>query len=144
MSVCDCSILFAFYNFGKVGYNWIGVCAVKLNLCSCHQDGKHCKHCNFTLLFCRGWQGLVHKCVPHVTVRAQVTHSTNQIVYFWRCRCLPRRRCLSSLKPGFHIVVSVVSVVSVVRKKFVRQTTLWKPPVQPLNTTETTDATCCT
>ena len=26
-----------------------------------------------------------------------------------------------SLKPGFHIVVSVVSVVSVVRKKFIGQ-----------------------
>ena len=24
------------------------------------------KHCNFTLLFCRGWHGLVHMCVPHV------------------------------------------------------------------------------
>ena len=28
---------------------------------------------------------------------------------------------LESLKPGFHIVVSVVSVVSVVRKKFIGQ-----------------------
>ena len=46
------------------------------------------------------------------------------------------------LKPGFHIVVSVVSVV---RKKIDRtDTTLWKPPVQMLNTKETTDTTCCT
>ena len=30
-------------------------------------------------------------------------------------------RPLSSLKPGFYIVVSVVSVVSVVRKKFIGQ-----------------------
>ena len=28
---CDCPTLFAFYNVGKVRYNWIGVCAVKLN-----------------------------------------------------------------------------------------------------------------
>jgi len=47
------------------------------------------------------------------------------------------------VKPGFHIVVSVVSVV---RKKFIGQTdtTFWKPPIQLLNTTETTDTTCCT
>ena len=122
MSICDCSILFAFYNFGRVRYNWIGVCAVKLNLCSCmpscHQNGKHCKHCNFTLLFCRGWQGLVHKCVPHVQ-DAQVTFLTRPIKLFI-CGvvvAVPVVDALSSLKPGFHIVVSVVSVV---RKKFVR------------------------
>ena len=46
------------------------------------------------------------------------------------------------LKPGFHIVVSVVSVVSVVRKKIHRtDITLWKPPVQMLNTKEMTDTT---
>ena len=120
MSICDCSILFAFYNFGRVRYNWIGVCAVKLNLCSCmpscHQNGKHC---NFTLLFCRGWQGLVHKCVPHVQ-HAQVTFLTRPIKLFI-CDvvvAVPVVDALSSLKPGFHIVVSVVSVV---RKKFARQ-----------------------
>ena len=45
-----------------------------------------------------------------------------------------------AFKPGFHIVVSVVSVVSVVRKKFIGQIIiiLWKPPVQMLNTKETT------
>ena len=50
-----------------------------------------------------------------------------------------RSHCLCMiLKPGFHIVVSVVSVV---RKKFIGQIyiTLWKPPVQMLNTKETTD-----
>ena len=31
VSICDCPILLVFYNFGKVRYNWIGVCAVKLN-----------------------------------------------------------------------------------------------------------------
>ena len=49
------------------------------------------------------------------------------------------------LNPGFHIVVSVVSVVSVVRKKIHRtDITLWKPPVQMLNTKEMTYTTCCT
>ena len=28
---CDCPILFAFYNVGKVRSNWNGVCPVKLN-----------------------------------------------------------------------------------------------------------------
>ena len=50
-----------------------------------------------------------------------------------------------NVKPGFHIVVSVVSVVSVVRKKIHRTATiLWKPPVQMLNTKETADTTFCT
>ena len=50
-----------------------------------------------------------------------------------------------TLKPGFHIVVSVVSVVSVTRKKFIGQIQrYWKPPVQMLNAKETTDTTCCT
>ena len=49
------------------------------------------------------------------------------------------------LEPGFHIVVSVVSVVSVRTKKIHRtDITLWKPPVQMLNTKETTNTTCCT
>ena len=52
---------------------------------------------------------------------------------------------LASLKPGFHIVVSVVSVVSVRTKKIHRtDITLWKPPVQMLNTKEATNTTCCT
>ena len=193
--------------------------AVKLNLCSCmpscHQNGKHC---NFTLLFCRAWQGLFHKCVPHVQ-HAQVTFLTRPIKLFicGAVVAVPVVDALSSLKPGFHIVVSVV------RKKFVRyiqllacfsislylsylsheqiqlyenlpykcsiqkkrqiqlvvrdrmnsmeirlkarfpylcicricrvcrtkkihrtDITLWKPPVQMLNTKETTDKTCCT
>ena len=45
-------------------------------------------------------------------------------------------------KPGFYIVVSVVSVV---RKKFIGQIQLYgNLPVHMLNTTETTDTTCCT
>ena len=72
VTICDCLILFAFYNVGKLNYNWTGVRAVELNtensifsvVCStCHQNGK-CG--NFTLLFCRGRHGLGHKCVPHV------------------------------------------------------------------------------
>ena len=52
----------------------------------------------------------------------------------------------SRVKPGFHIVVSVVSVV---RKKIIGQIEfilfiIWKPRVQMLNTKETTDTTCCT
>ena len=89
-----------------------------------------------------------------------------------------------NFKPGFHIVLTVVPVVSVVQKKFIGQIefilsrttrcichfyciawfpyrcicricrvcrmkkihgtdiTLWKPPVQILNTKETTDTTC--
>ena len=31
MSICDFPILLAFYDFGKVRYNWIAVCAVKIN-----------------------------------------------------------------------------------------------------------------
>ena len=76
VSIRDCPILLAFYNFGKVRYNWIGVWAVKLNtgtfnsplkrcivICpSCPQNGKHR---NFTLLFCRGWHGLVHISACH-------------------------------------------------------------------------------
>ena len=31
VSICDCPILFAFYNVGKVRYNWIGERAVKLS-----------------------------------------------------------------------------------------------------------------
>ena len=69
MTIFDCPILFA---FNWVRYKWIGLRDVKLNtensrfvvLCwSCHQN---CKLGSFTLLFCRGWHGLVHKCVPHV------------------------------------------------------------------------------
>ena len=29
--ICDCPILFAFYNVGKVSYKWSGVRAVELN-----------------------------------------------------------------------------------------------------------------
>ena len=29
---------------------------------SCYQNGKYI---NFTLLFCRGWQGVLHKWIPH-------------------------------------------------------------------------------
>ena len=47
-------------------------------------------------------------------------------------------RAVPLIKPGFHIVVSVVSVVP---KKFIGQIALWKPPVQMLNTKETTDTT---
>ena len=59
---CDHPILLAFYNVGGEPYNWIGLCAVKLNeknstlrvVCSSsHQIGK-CG--NFSLLFCRGWR----------------------------------------------------------------------------------------
>ena len=69
-------------------------------------------------------------------VRAVIAVSTADVPVFG---CL-----LGALKPGFHIVVSVVSVVSIVRKKFIGHITLWKPPVQMLNTKETTDTTCCT
>ena len=31
VTLCDCPILFAFYNVGKGSYNWTGVCAVELN-----------------------------------------------------------------------------------------------------------------
>ena len=31
VTIFDCSILFAFYTFGKVRYRWIGVRNVKLN-----------------------------------------------------------------------------------------------------------------
>ena len=65
---------------------------------SCHQNGEHR---NFTLLFCRGWHGLVHKCVPHVQ-HAYFPHSTNEIVYLWRCSCRPRRRwsIIGSIRNG--------------------------------------------
>ena len=71
-TICDCPILFAFYNIGKVSYNWTSVRAVELNTenprftvvsSSCHENGK-CG--NFTLLFWRGRHGLVYKLVPHV------------------------------------------------------------------------------
>ena len=93
VTLCDCPILFAFYNVGKGSYNWTGVCAVELNTensrftvesSSCHQNGR-CGH--FTLLFCRGRHGLVHKRVPHVQ------RTTTQILNLWRCRCSSRRRC---------------------------------------------------
>ena len=64
-------ILFAFYNVGEERYNWLGVRAVKLNTKN-YKDLhayvviKTEKCGNFTLLFCRGRHGLVHKCVPHV------------------------------------------------------------------------------
>ena len=82
VTIFDCPILFAFCIVGKVRYRWIGVRDVKLNtknyrfvvLCSsCHQN---CKSGNFKLLFCRGWHGLVHKCVPHV--RHDYFHSLDQ------------------------------------------------------------------
>ena len=31
MTICDCPIVFAFYNVGKVSYNWTAVRAVELN-----------------------------------------------------------------------------------------------------------------
>ena len=46
-------------------------------------------------------------------VRAVIAVSTADVPVFG---CL-----LDALKPGFHIVVSVVSVVSIVRKKFIGQ-----------------------
>ena len=72
MTIRDCHILFAFYNVGKVSYNWTVVRAVELDtenegftvVCSsCNQYGK-CG--SFMLLFCTGQYGLVRKCVPHV------------------------------------------------------------------------------
>ena len=50
-------------------------------------------------------------------VRAVIAVSTADVPVFG---CL-----LDALKPGFHIVVSVVSVVSIVRKKFIGQILLY-------------------
>ena len=72
VAIRDCHILIAFYNVGKISYNWTGVRTVELDtenerftfVCSsCHQYGK-CG--NFMLLFCGGQHGLVHKIVLHV------------------------------------------------------------------------------
>ena len=73
--------------------NWISLSAVKVNtqnlrltiVCSSiHQNGK-CG--NFTLLFCRGQHGLVHKSEPHV----QHDYFSNQILSLRRCRRRSRR-----------------------------------------------------
>ena len=45
---------------------------------------------------------------------------------------------LVPLKPGFHIVASVVSVLS--KNILTTDTTIWKPNTQPPNTTDTA---CC-
>ena len=60
-----------------------------------------------------------------------------EIVIFMIKSIIPSAQML--IKPAFHIVVSVVSVV---RKT--TDTAIWKPSPQPLNTTETTDTTICT
>ena len=59
VTICDCHILFAFYNVGKVSYNWTGVQRIKdfRLYAKFHQYGR-CG--NFMLLFCKGQQGLVH------------------------------------------------------------------------------------
>ena len=43
------------------------------------------KFSDFTLLICRGWHGIVLKCVPQVQ-HAVFTFSTNDTLYLW---CLP-------------------------------------------------------
>ena len=48
----------------------------------------------------------------------RTTDTTDTI---WKPRLKAHKNAVYSLKPGFHIVVSVVSVVSVVRKKFIGQ-----------------------
>ena len=49
----------------------------------------------------------------------------------------------AALKPGFHAYRCICRIC---RTKKIHRTdiTLWKPPVQMLNTKETTDTTCCT
>ena len=63
VSICDCPILFAFYNFGKVRYSRIGVCApvviktvnIVISRCCFAEDGTDlfiiaCHTCS-TLIF---------------------------------------------------------------------------------------------
>ena len=97
---------------------------------------------------------------------SEMIAETRSYISRWRSHCRRRRVCVNSLKPGFHIVVSVVSVVSVVRKKFIGQLQFYgnlpykcsiqkkrqiqlfvrdrRNPICPLNffrTTDTTDTT---
>ena len=72
VTIFDCPILFAFYNVGKVRYKWIGVRDVKLNTirdlrCYAQVVTKTVNEViSRCCVFCRGWLGLVHKCVLHV------------------------------------------------------------------------------